>query len=250
MCIGALDGKRVLIAKPRNSGSDYYDYKGHFSLIMMALVDADYKFLYVDVGACGRASDGGVWDKCTLKTALENDSVNVPGVQNLPFSGRHCPYVIVGDDAFPLKTYLMKPYPGRDLTPERRIFNYRLSRARRTSENAFGILSSKFQIYKHAINTSPENVKDIVLATVALHNFLRTTSKETYSPQELLDRGNQRSGRVQHGQYGEEPQGGLERLHAVARGHTNAAKEIRDTFRDYFNQEGKVAWQDQMALMH
>lgn len=51
MCLGALDGKRVLISKPRNSGSDYYDYKGHIRIIMMALVDAHYKFLYVDVGA-------------------------------------------------------------------------------------------------------------------------------------------------------------------------------------------------------
>ncbi|XP_045116824.1 uncharacterized protein LOC123507728 [Portunus trituberculatus] len=61
MCIGVLDGKRVLISKPPCSGSEYYDYKGHFSLIMMALVDADYKFMYVDVGASGRASDAGVW---------------------------------------------------------------------------------------------------------------------------------------------------------------------------------------------
>lgn len=130
---------------------------------------------------------------------------------------------------------MMKPYPGRDQTPERRIFNYRLSRARRTSENAFGILSAKFQIFKHAINTSPENVKDIVLATVALHNFLRTTSKETYSPQELPDRGNERTGREHQGQCHEQPQGGLERLRAIARGHTNAAKDIRDTFKEYFN---------------
>ena len=49
MCIGALDGKRVLISKPPHSGSEYYDYKGHFTLIMMALVDANYKFMCVNV---------------------------------------------------------------------------------------------------------------------------------------------------------------------------------------------------------
>lgn len=57
-CIGALDGKRVLIGKPAKSGSTYYDYKSHFSVIMLALVDASYKFLYIDVGGAGRASDG------------------------------------------------------------------------------------------------------------------------------------------------------------------------------------------------
>ncbi|KAG0727931.1 putative nuclease HARBI1 [Chionoecetes opilio] len=71
MCIGALDGKRVLISKPPRSGSECYDYKGHFTLIMMALVDANCNFMYVDVGASGRASDSGVWDRCGLKDALE-----------------------------------------------------------------------------------------------------------------------------------------------------------------------------------
>ncbi|KAK4318011.1 hypothetical protein Pmani_010963 [Petrolisthes manimaculis] len=71
MCIGALDGKRVLIRKPSNSGSEYFDYKTHHSIIMLALVDANYKFLYVDIGAQGRASDAGVWDKCNLREYLE-----------------------------------------------------------------------------------------------------------------------------------------------------------------------------------
>lgn len=53
MCIGALDGKRVLISKPPHSGSEYYDYKGHLSVIMLALVDVNYKFMYITVGARG-----------------------------------------------------------------------------------------------------------------------------------------------------------------------------------------------------
>lgn len=62
MCIGAMDGKRFLITKPSNTGSEYYDYKTNHSIIMLALVDAEYKFMYVDVGAQGRASDASVWD--------------------------------------------------------------------------------------------------------------------------------------------------------------------------------------------
>lgn len=161
-CLGALDGKRVLIGKPAKSGSTYFDYKGHFSIIMMALVDAKYRFLYIDVGGVGRASDGGVWERCSLNRALSENLVNIPPPSALPFSNRVCPSVIVGDDAFPLREYIMKPYPGKNLTPEKMIFNYRLSRARRTSENAFGILSAKFRIYRKPILTSPQNVNKIV----------------------------------------------------------------------------------------
>ncbi|KAK4314107.1 hypothetical protein Pmani_014596 [Petrolisthes manimaculis] len=79
-CLGALDGKRFLVIKPSNSGSEYFDYKSHNSVIMLALVDADYKFLYVDVGGQGRASDAGVWDRCNLRKYLEENKLKVPAV--------------------------------------------------------------------------------------------------------------------------------------------------------------------------
>lgn len=153
----------------------------------MALVDVNYNFLYVDVGPCGSASDGGVWNKCTLNDGIERNDINIPSPHNTLLTNRLSPYVIVGDEAFPLKQNLMKPYPGHSQTPEQQIFYYYLSRARQTCENAFGILAAKFQVFEHAINTSPKNVRVIVLTTVALHNFLRETAQETYSPIELLD---------------------------------------------------------------
>ncbi|KAK4291754.1 hypothetical protein Pmani_035441 [Petrolisthes manimaculis] len=76
-CIGAMDGKRFLLTKPSNTGALYYDYKSHHSMIMLALVDANYKFLFVDVGTQGRASDAGVWEKCILREYLE-------GAQSVP----------------------------------------------------------------------------------------------------------------------------------------------------------------------
>ena len=223
--------------KPMNSGSAFYDYKAHYSTVLLALVDADCKFLYVDVGACGRASDAGVWDRCTLKQAVEGGMLGIPDPQNIPFSDKQCPYVFVGDDAFPLKEYMMKPYPGRGVTVDRRIFNYRLSRARRTSENAFGILAARFQVFQNSIRVSPNNAKDITLATIALHNMLIQTSRDTYTPQEVID--------------SEHPnQGIFEALEAVGRGHGNNAKEVRETFKEYFNNEGAVSWQNEKALLH
>lgn len=136
------------------------------NVIMLALVDAQYCFLYVDVGSKGRASDSGVWDKCTLRQGIEDKILSIPPATSLPFVTNKSPFVIVGDDAFPLKTYLMKPYPGRNMTEELRIFNYRLSRARRVSENAFGILVSKFRIFEKPIAARPETVKKVIFTTV------------------------------------------------------------------------------------
>lgn len=252
MCIGALDGKRILLQKPNNTGSEFYDYKGHFSMIMLAVVDANYKFIYVDVGACGRASDGGVWDRCSLKKALEMEDnvLNIPQRDTLPFSDKQCPFVLVGDEAFPLKSHLMKPFPGKDLTHECRIFNYRLSRARRTSENAFGILSSRFQIFRTPIRTSPANAKDIALAAVTLHNYLRASSKDSYVPPDMLDREDIQNVQFHPGQWRQHPRNGLERLPLLARGHAREAKDARNKFKDYFNQEGRVPWQDTMCFLH
>ena len=65
-CISALDGKHVLIQQPTDSGSFFFNYKHSFSIVLLALVDAEYKFLYVDIGCNGRVADGGVFKNCLL----------------------------------------------------------------------------------------------------------------------------------------------------------------------------------------
>ena len=141
--IGALDGKHIRIQAPPRSGSYYFNYKGYFSIVLLALVDANYKFIYVSAGANGATNDAQVFFYSNLYRAFSQNLLNLPHMESLPGEERRIPYFIVGNDAFGLKTWLMKPYPSRGRSREERIYNYLLSRARRVVENAFGFLAQR-----------------------------------------------------------------------------------------------------------
>lgn len=184
-CIGSLDGKHINFRPQRKEGSIYRNYKGKDSIILLALVNAEYNFIFVDVGRNGRMHDASVFRESSLVTQLYSGRLNFPLPSSLPGYNVNMPYVIVADDAFPLKTNIMKPYPGRALTNEKKIFNYRLSRARRTVENAFGIMSNRFRIL---LNTTPLSVEKVELITYTcciLHNFLLKKKTHYYIPSEL-----------------------------------------------------------------
>lgn len=141
----------------------------------MALVDAGYKFTYIDLGCNGRISDGGVFANCSLSSALENNALNLPKPQPLKGRNQVTPFVIVGDDAFPLRTYLMKPYPFKqtDMQVATCVFNYRLSRARRVVENVFGLIAQRFRVLRRPIELhNTPNIISVVKAICVLHNFL------------------------------------------------------------------------------
>ena len=75
-CVEAIDGKHVPLINPLNSGSTYFNYKSFFSIVLLPLVDANYKFLYVNVGCQGRISDGGLFKNSELYHLLVNGEIN------------------------------------------------------------------------------------------------------------------------------------------------------------------------------
>ena len=79
--------------------------------MLLGLVDADYKFIYVDVGCSRRISDGAFFWNASLSKALEKNSLNIPAARCLPGGDEALTFVVVADDYFPLKSYLIKPYP-------------------------------------------------------------------------------------------------------------------------------------------
>lgn len=243
-CLGAIDGKHVEIVPPKNSGSFYYNYKHRHSMVLMAIVDAKYRFLLFDFGTNGRVSDGGVLLNTKFYEKLENNTLNIPKDERLHNSSRILPYVFVADDAFPLRKDMMKPFRQNDLDSRpKKIYNYRTSRARRIVENAFGILAARFRIYRTQMNMSPETIESVVRATCALHNYLMSSSLTSYAPSECFDRENFEEGTTTSGLTSREST--LEPLQSTRQGDApRTAKQIRSEFMSYFVNEGKVPWQD------
>ena len=99
-CVGAMDGKHIIIKPPPNSGSYYFNYKHSFSIVLLAIVNANYKFVYVNIGCNGRMSDGGVFRNCDLYQELEGKCLSIPEPTLLPGTHSLFPYVLVADDAF------------------------------------------------------------------------------------------------------------------------------------------------------
>lgn len=110
-CIGSLDGKHVTITFPIKAGSTFYNYKNEHSIILLALVDANYRFIMVDVGAYGRNSDGGIYQGSLMGKKFDRSQLNVTPNKPINQNTEPLPYTIVADAAFPLKTYLLKVKP-------------------------------------------------------------------------------------------------------------------------------------------
>lgn len=171
-CIGAVDGKHIRIIKPERSGSMYRNYKQFFSIGLLAIADANYKFIYVDVGSFGKDADSTIFKNSSLWKKLESNNLNIPASTRLSGGNVKLPYAFVGDEAFGLNMHLLRPYSGNNLPVKKRVFNYRLIRARRYVECTFGILSNKWRIFHRAIDVNVNFAVDIVKCCCVLHNFV------------------------------------------------------------------------------
>ena len=142
---------------------------------------------------------------------------------------------------------MMKSYAFKNLCTEERVFNYHLSRARCVVENAFGILADRFRIFLTPIAVVPETVVKVVLACCVLHNFLRTESPHRYTPTGTCDIESIENGQIRPGEWRNE-KNIFEPLEQQGRNRcSNAAIEVRENYREYFNTVGRVPWIDKVV---
>ncbi|KYN10272.1 Putative nuclease HARBI1 [Trachymyrmex cornetzi] len=223
-CIGAIDGKHVTIQCPNNAGSNFYNYKNSHSIVLLAICDAHYNFLFVDIGAYGRRSNGGVFKESIFGQKFEANTMKVPKEECIYAGGPLLPYCLVRDEAFPLKPYLLRPYPRGDkktLNADRHVYNYRLSRARWIIENVFRILASQWRIYRKPIIASVNTTSDLLdkETTDGVHilSSWKTIIENGCAFTDVFNCGTHNS--------------------------TRQAIRIGELFCQYFNNEGAVPWQ-------
>jgi len=243
-CVGALDGRHCRIIKPPGTGTLYYNYKNFFSVVLFGLADANMRFLWCNVGANGSASDGQIFQGSSLGGALEDGDFPMPAAERMPGcpdTAPALPYFIVGDDAFPLRTWMQKPYPrsqeSRLSIPER-VYNYRISRARRIVESAFGILATRFHcLWRTMLQRKKAPKESIVLCCVMLHNLLRTQHPSSGPQPDAEGRLDETTFNLHEcAEYGEEGRPG--------HNYPRDAKELRRHLVDYFTHEGRVPFQE------
>lgn len=236
-CVAAIDGKHIRVVCPKKYGSLFFNYKNYFSIVLLALVDAKYKFLAIDVGSYGKEGDSGIFSKSSMGKRIYSGQFGLPQACELPGSNKCLLYVIVGDEAFRLHKHVMKPYnraQAKDF--EKGVFNYRLSRARRVSENAFGLLSQIFRVFYTPIAINPDTCDALITAACCLHNLIRDGYETT---------------NVQNNFYEDFESDNINNMFPLARhgGFANAEGfEVRDSFKSFFNNEGKVHWQNLTVL--
>lgn len=188
-CLGSIDGKHIRIQKMPRTGSENFNYKSFHSLVLMACSDADGNFIMIETGYAGRNSDGGIFKASRMGQWLQQ-GLDFPEPKLLPRdeAGQNFPHYFVADEAFPLQKYLMRPYPKRRLNNKNRIFNYRLSRGRKSVECSFGMMTQKFQVLLTAIRCKTvKSVNHIIRAVCILPNSVRIREGIPYSTEYDVD---------------------------------------------------------------
>ncbi|XP_042147831.1 uncharacterized protein LOC121836742 [Ixodes scapularis] len=213
----------------------------------MAVVDSGYRFVLIDVGAERRQSDGGIFKASDFGQALENGTLNIPDLGKLPRcqDPRLASHVFVRDEAFQLRPDFLRPYLAKDLTGEKRVFNYRFSRGRRCAENAFGIMAALWRILLRTINLIPQSLDYVVKATCVLHNYLLEHCEH---PEGYADKDDS-FGNTTEGSWRAETSEASKKLlfsmqPTFSRNFSDEAGAAREVYNHYFScPPGEVKWQ-------
>ncbi|XP_065437947.1 uncharacterized protein LOC135980972 [Chrysemys picta bellii] len=167
-CGGVIDGTHIPILSLEHQATEYINQKGYFSMLLQALVDHKGRFTNINVGWPGKVHDARIFRNSGLFQKLEEGTF-FPD-QKITVGDVEMPIVILGDPAYPLMPWLMKPYTDT-LDSSQDLFNYRLSKCRMVVECAFGRLKVRWRSLLSRIDLSKINIPIVIAACCALHNI-------------------------------------------------------------------------------
>ncbi|CAM5153580.1 unnamed protein product [Natator depressus] len=170
-CGGAIDGTHIPILGPDHQGCQYINRKGYFSM-----VDHKGRFTSINVGCLEKVHDARVFRNSGLFKGLQ-EGIYFPD-QKITVGDVEMPIVILGDSAYPLMPWLMKPYTGA-LDSSKEQFNYRLSKCRMVVECAFGYLKGHWCSLLTRSDLSKTNIPIVIAACCVLHNLCES-KRETF----------------------------------------------------------------------
>lgn len=176
---GCVDGCHIEISPPAVDAIDYRNYKGFYSLNVLAACDYRYRITYVNVGAPGKVNDSSIFEQSQLKRQhvdhklFYDNSVRIDSVK--------VPVLLLGDGAFRLSQFMMKPFPFTvEMSEAQKRYNYLLSRTRRVIENVFGHLVARWRILSKALEFDIDNTKNIIICCCVLHNICNTMDDDPW----------------------------------------------------------------------
>lgn len=175
-CAGAVDGTHIPIIAPQENHVDYFNQKGWYSIVMQAVVDDNYCF-----GDAYIQWPGGVHDARILRNSklFKKATSGTLFLNQTTDKGVSIPPLILGDPAYPLLSWLMKPFPHHSqLTRDQRRFDYRLSHARMTVENAFGQLKGRWRRLLKRLDVKTDDMPMLVVACCILNNICKIHHNE------------------------------------------------------------------------
>jgi hypothetical protein len=161
--IGAVDGKLVVIHRPKEFSESFRDRKSNLSINLTAVADGRCRFRYVYVGESGRCHDARVFGRSEIPTMFENPDTYF---KNNAF--------ILGDSAYPLNHYLIVPYTQMESATDRSKakFNAEFSAMRQVVERAFGMLVKRWRfLFKYVYILDHTRLVKVVISCCILHNF-------------------------------------------------------------------------------
>ncbi|KAM7344953.1 uncharacterized protein ACRADG_011457 [Cochliomyia hominivorax] len=236
-CVGVIDGKLVSIRVPAKK-KHIPDETDCSRMVLIGVCDAKYKFTAISSEIYSNQRHEEIYKLSPYICSIVTNQLPLPSNKPLCPLSSPFPHYFVCNSLLPLRKNVMRPYESTSFDTSKAFFNYKMSRVNSVTENSFGILTARWRVLSTTIEFLPETCKNILLACIALHNYIMTNDDDhLYCPANFIDQEGE-DGNIVLGEWrnelirnGDQP---LESLSKNTQRSTYEANSLRDTLANFF----------------